>query len=84
MPYSATKRITIFRTARVRAAPEWRVGTAVRSRRVSCKHAFTGRLLSRSEISIGDWLGGGMGVGLGFLCGGDDLQVIAFLFMGAC
>jgi hypothetical protein len=83
LPYSATKRITIFRTARVRTAPEGRVGTAVRSRRVSSTHAFVGRLSSRSEISsIGDWLGCGMEARLVFLVEAMIYQSSPFSSLG--
>ena len=54
MPYVATKRATVFRTARERSAPGGRVETDVISRRVSCTHARSWRF-SRSEThSWGD------------------------------
>jgi hypothetical protein len=61
LPYSATKRITVFRTARGRAAPVGREEMDVRSRRVSSTHALMGRWSRRSEMSssgeVGDWVG---------------------------
>jgi hypothetical protein len=51
LPYSATKRITVFKTARGRAAPVGREEMDVRIRRVSCTHAWRGRRSRRSEIS---------------------------------
>jgi hypothetical protein len=61
LPYSAMKRITIFRTPRGRAAPLGREEMDVRSRRVSSTYAWMGRWSRRSEISssgdVGDWLG---------------------------
>jgi hypothetical protein len=61
LPYSATKRITVFKTARGRAAPVGREGLDVMSRRVSSTHAWMGRWLWRSEISssgeVEDWVG---------------------------
>jgi hypothetical protein len=54
--------MTIFKTARERAGPGGRDGTAVRSRRVSSTQASIGRVSRRSEIpSKGD----------GFAVGGD-------------
>jgi hypothetical protein len=53
-PYSATKKITVFRTASERAGPEGSDGTAVRSRRVSSIQASIGSVSRRSEISTGD------------------------------
>jgi len=43
LPYWATKRMTIFRTAQGRAAPVGREEMDVRSRRVSSTHAWRGR-----------------------------------------
>ena len=60
-PYSATKRTTIFRTARERAGPVGRNGTAVRSRRVSSTQASIGRVSRRSKISRGDGFAAGDG-----------------------
>jgi hypothetical protein len=61
LPYSATKRITVFKTARGRAAPVGREEMDVRSRWVSSTHAWMGRWLRRSEISssrkVEDWVG---------------------------
>jgi hypothetical protein len=58
---SATKRITVFRTARGRAASVGREEMDVRSRRVSSTHAWMGRWSRRSEIpssgNVGDWMG---------------------------
>jgi hypothetical protein len=58
--HSATKRITVFRTARGRAAPVGRK-MDVRIRRVSSTLAWMGRWSRRSEISssveVGDWVG---------------------------
>ena len=51
LPYSATKRTTVLRTARELADPEGRVGTYVRILRVRSTHALRGRLSRRSEIS---------------------------------
>ena len=69
----------------MRAAPEGRVGTAVRSRLVNSTHSFKGRLSRRSEIiSIGDWLEGEREAGFDFLGEGEDLLVFAFFFTGAC
>jgi hypothetical protein len=51
LPYSATKRITVLRTARGRAAPLARVEIYGSSRRVTCTHASRGRESSISEIS---------------------------------
>jgi hypothetical protein len=55
------KRITVFRTARGRAAPVGREEKDVRSRRVSSTHAGMGRWSRRSEISssgeVADWVG---------------------------
>jgi hypothetical protein len=61
LPYSATKRITVFKTNRGRGAPVGREEMDVRSRRVSSTHAWRGRRSRRSEIfSSGDeegWVG---------------------------
>jgi hypothetical protein len=61
LPYSATKRITVFRTTHGRAAPVGREEMDVRSRQVSSTHAWMGRWSRRSEISssgdVGDWVG---------------------------
>jgi hypothetical protein len=51
LPYSASKRITVFKTARGRAAPVGRDEMDVRSRRVSSTNASMGRWSRRSEIS---------------------------------
>jgi hypothetical protein len=51
LQYSATKRITVFKTARGRAATVGREEMDVRSRRVSSTHAWMGRWSRRSEIS---------------------------------
>ena len=50
LPYSATKRMTVFRTAQEWTAPVGREEMDERSLRVSTTHAWRGRW-SRSEIS---------------------------------
>jgi hypothetical protein len=61
LPYSVTKRITVFRTSRGRAAAVGRGEMDVRSRRVSSIHAWIDRWSRRSEIScsgeVRDWVG---------------------------
>jgi hypothetical protein len=61
LPYSATKIITVFKTARGWAAPVGREEMEVRSRRVSSTHAWMGRWSRKSEISwsgeVEDWVG---------------------------
>jgi len=59
LPYSATKRITVFKTARGRAAFDGREVKDVWSRRVSSTHACKGRRSRRSEISSSGLLGFG-------------------------
>jgi hypothetical protein len=49
--YSATKRITVFKTALALAAPVGREEMDVRSRQVSSTHAWMGRRSRRREIS---------------------------------
>jgi hypothetical protein len=60
LPYSATKRIAVFKTFRGRAAPVGREEMYVRSRRVSSTHAWRGKRSRRSEISSSgeeeDWV----------------------------
>jgi hypothetical protein len=51
LPYSATNRITVFRTAHGQAAPVGREDMDMRSQQVSSTHALKGRRLRRSEIS---------------------------------
>ena len=50
LPYSATKRMTVFKTARWRAVPVGREEMDVSCRRVSSTHAWRGRRSRRSEI----------------------------------
>jgi hypothetical protein len=61
LPYSGTKRMTVFKTARRRAAPVGREEMDVRNRRVSYTHAWIGRRSRRSEVSssgeAGLWVG---------------------------
>jgi hypothetical protein len=51
LPYSTTKRITVFKTVRGRAAPVGREEMNVRSRQISSTHAWSGRRTRSSEIS---------------------------------
>jgi hypothetical protein len=51
LPYSVTKRKTVFKTAREGLAPVGREEMDMRSRRVSSTHAWMGRWSRRSEIS---------------------------------
>ena len=61
LPYSATKKMTVFKTACGRAAPVGREDMDVRSRRVSSTHAWMGSRSRRSDISssgeVVDWVG---------------------------
>ena len=60
LPYSATKRMTVFKTASGRAAPVGREEMDVRSRRVRSSHAWMERRSRRSEIyssgELKDWV----------------------------
>jgi uncharacterized membrane protein YeaQ/YmgE (transglycosylase-associated protein family) len=61
LPYSHTKRITVFKTAYGRAVPVGREEMDVRSGRVSSTYALRGRRSRRSKISSSGeeegWLG---------------------------
>jgi len=50
LPYSATNRITVFRTARCLTAPVGWEEMDLRSRRIRLTHAWRGRWSRRSEI----------------------------------